>query len=109
MLFYASGAYVIKNNATPTSAIGWSCVTTGYAASTAWVANSAYALNTIRYSGTRVYKAVTAGVTSTVAPNHVSGTTIDGTVTWEYLGERAVFREIGLVGAAVQNAVGFNP
>lgn len=69
----------------------WVCTTAGYYNATAWVDSTAYTVGSYINSSGKVYKCTVAGTSGTVAPSHSSGTSTDGTVTWEYVGVLAVF------------------
>jgi len=51
-----------------------------------WTSNTAVVKGTLKYYGFNLYECVKSGTTSTTAPNHTSGTKIDGTVKWNYIG-----------------------
>ena len=103
---YYKGDCVLNGSPSSTSNLMWVCTTSGYAVTTEWVASTDYSVGTLRFTSTRVYKCTVAGTTGTTAPTHTTGTAVDGTVTWEYLGVKAVFRAVGSVGVAVTPAVG---
>ncbi|WP_373231271.1 glycosyl hydrolase family 28-related protein [Cohnella sp.] len=86
-------------NITPTAGgtIGWVCTTAGYAAESTWTAKTAYSLNKLVYSGTRVYKSTLAGTSGSAAPTHTSGSAIDGTVTWQFVGNAVQFKTFGTI------------
>ena len=69
----------------------FSGTTTGYGFG-AWAASHSFSQNATVVVGTQVYRAVTAGTTSTGAPtwnNALYGQTTDNTVTWENMGDLA--------------------
>lgn len=82
------------------------CISSGYSCSAVWAASTAYALNQYVSANSKVYKCVVAGTSGTTAPNHSSGTAVDGSVTWEYVGALAVFRQSGAKASTVANATG---
>jgi hypothetical protein len=51
-----------------------------------WSASTSVTIGQIRYYGFNLYKCVKAGTTSSTAPVHVSGTKIDGSAKWSYIG-----------------------
>ena len=51
---------------------------------TLWTANRSFSVNDLVYFARQKYKCTVAGVTSSVAPTHTTGTATDGTVTWEW-------------------------
>ena len=69
----------------------WVCTNQGYLNTTAWAATISYTVDTYINSNNKVYKCTVAGISGSTAPSHTSGTTTDGTVTWEYIGSLAVF------------------
>ncbi|TFE22648.1 hypothetical protein E2980_21430 [Cohnella luojiensis] len=87
-------------NITPVAggSIGWVCTIAGNAAELNWVANTAYSMNKLVYSGVRVYKSTTTGISGAIAPNHASGMATDGTITWEFVGTSVVFKPFGAIG-----------
>ncbi|MED3562224.1 hypothetical protein [Bacillus xiapuensis] len=87
------------NNANPTSGsnLGWICTKQGWANNTAWAANTAYVNGQQVNSNGNVYQCTVAGTTGTVAPTHTTGTAANGTVTWAYLGKKAVFNTYGSI------------
>lgn len=92
--YYDQGGRVELSAPPATGATGYLVVTSGYASSVAWAATTAYTVNNIVYSGTRVYKCTVAGTSGSTAPTHTSGTAVDGSATWEYVGTKAVFRQL---------------
>lgn len=52
-----------------------------------WTGTTVYAIDSYVLSpiNGKVYKATVAGTSSSTAPSHVSGTAVDGTVTWQYM------------------------
>lgn len=55
-----------------------------------WFATTAYAVDDhVLALNNVVYKATVAGVTSGVSPTHLSGTAVDGTVTWQFVSAQA--------------------
>ncbi|OQC75281.1 MAG: hypothetical protein BWX44_00012 [Spirochaetes bacterium ADurb.Bin001] len=78
---------------------GWICVSSGIACKHIWLASTPYVINSRRFYGNNVYQATVAGTTSDTPPTHTNGTAVDGTVTWTYLGEKAVFKGFGLIEA----------
>lgn len=54
----------------------------------AWSAGKSVQIGDARYNGTRCYRSRTAANTGATAPTHSSGAASDGSVTWEYIGER---------------------
>ncbi|MDF2534336.1 MAG: Pectate lyase superfamily protein [Bacillales bacterium] len=51
-----------------------------------WAATTAYALNSyVLSTNGKIYKATVAGTSGSTAPSHASGTSGDGTVTWQYV------------------------
>ncbi|PJN90996.1 hypothetical protein [Bacillus sp. mrc49] len=79
--------------------IGWINLTEGYANDTAWVTTTPYALGARIYVGTNVYQATVAGTSGATAPSHTTGTAVDGTVTWQYMGQKAKFKSYGAIQA----------
>ncbi|HCH8378478.1 TPA: hypothetical protein NNT01_004504 [Salmonella enterica] len=75
--------------------IKWVCTTGGYYNTNAWVASTAYAVNTYVNANGKVYRCTVAGTSGTSAPNHSSGTASNGSATFEYIGTLAVFRSSG--------------
>jgi parallel beta-helix repeat protein len=86
-----TGNVCIDTQASPTQTAG---IRIGAAAYAAWAAGAVIDdLNTAyRFRGVNLYKATTLGTTGTTAtaPTHTSGTAIDGTVTWRYVGTAEV-------------------
>ena len=103
---FVQGDVILNALATTSGRILSLCTTAGYASNTAWAATTTYSVNNYIYSGSRVYKCTVAGISSATAPTHTTGTATDGTVTWEYIGTRAAFRDFGVKGATVANAIG---
>lgn len=94
---FVVGDRIINISPTAGGAIGWVCTTAGYAAESVWTARSAYSLNKLVYSGTKVYKSITAGTSGSTAPTHLSGTATDGTVTWQLVGNAVQFKTFGAI------------
>ncbi|MBD1379245.1 right-handed parallel beta-helix repeat-containing protein [Metabacillus arenae] len=86
-------------NATPSSGsnLGWICIVEGYANDNAWTQTKAYAVGQRVHANGNVYQCKVAGTSSTVTPSHTSGEAVDGTITWVYLGNKAVFKSFGLI------------
>ena len=82
---------------TPGGYIGWIVIKEGTANSVDWLASTAYSSGTFVNANGKVYKVISSGTTSNSPPNHTSGTVIDGTVTWEYVSEKAVFKHFGKI------------
>ncbi|MCP3030064.1 hypothetical protein LF817_01780 [Halobacillus sp. A1] len=81
----------------PGGYIGWICIHEGTANETSWQASTVYSLEEmVNYNG-NVYKAIDAGTSSTTAPSHTSGSAVDGGVTWEFVSEKAIFKQYGLI------------
>ncbi|WP_078428894.1 right-handed parallel beta-helix repeat-containing protein [Alkalihalobacterium alkalinitrilicum] len=100
----SSGFYMVSQivkNAKPEegSYIGWVCTQDGIANQNTWQENTSYTVGTQITANGNVYQCTTAGTTGTVAPSHTSGSANDGTTTWEYLGQRALFAPFGLIGS----------
>lgn len=93
--YYDQGGRVELSAPPATGATGYLVVTSGYAAANAWAATTAYAVGAFVYSGNKSYKCTVAGISGSAAPTHTGGFATDGTVTWEYLGTKAVFRALG--------------
>lgn len=91
------GDIIYNYNPTPNNYVGWVCTTGGTTTATAWVATTAYTVNSLVSSGGKVYKCTVAGTSSSTAPTHTSGTATDGTVTWQYVDVLGVFKGFGLV------------
>lgn len=68
-----------------TGTIGTGAVTTP-----AWAATTAYVLGQAVISSGRLYVATTAGTSMATAPVHNSGSALDGTVVWLFVGSGAV-------------------
>ena len=79
------------------------CIKSGYTCSQAWAPNTAVPVDNFRFSNGNVYQSIVGGQTSEVSPNHTTGSAVDGTVTWKYIGSLAVFKELGKKGAHVPN------
>ncbi|MFY0781255.1 hypothetical protein AB1K18_13365 [Peribacillus simplex] len=97
-----SGLFVVGQKVENTNPIaggflGWVCVKAGYANANPWTANKAYNINAFVHSNNKVYKATVAGTSGTVAPTHTTGKSIDGGVTWEYVGALAEFKTYGVI------------
>jgi parallel beta-helix repeat protein len=86
-------------NAQPDSGenVGWICVLSGEANSHVWMPSVSYSVNEVVNASGFVYKCVTSGTSGTIMPTHSAGTASDGSVVWEYLDRRAVFKEFGLI------------
>ncbi|WP_209122924.1 right-handed parallel beta-helix repeat-containing protein [Alkalihalobacillus sp. BA299] len=78
--------------------IGWVCTQEGIATQSIWQENTDYSVGTVVYTNNNVYECTVAGTTGTEAPSHTTGSAVDGTVTWMYLGQRALFYPFGLIG-----------
>jgi len=48
-----------------------------------WIANTAYSLNDVRTGVNNMYICTTAGTSGTTRPSVLTGTVVDGTVTWQ--------------------------
>ncbi|XZF76232.1 right-handed parallel beta-helix repeat-containing protein [Bacillus sp. AL-1R] len=94
-LYFAKGQ--ILYNTTPTSGgyIGWVCITGGVANKSNWLPSTNYPLNTLVNANSKVYKCIVAGKSGTIAPLHTSGTASDGTITWQFIDELAMFKQFG--------------
>lgn len=58
----------------------------------AWEFGTSVAIGQVRNVGSRMYQAINdGGTTAGPAPSHTSGTAMDGTVNWAYVGERSQF------------------
>lgn len=75
------------------------CVTAGVANNSAWAATKAYAVGAQVNAGGNVYTATVAGTSGSTPPSHTSGTATDGTVTWSFAGQLAVFKNFGAIDA----------
>ena len=53
-----------------------------------WATSTAVQIGDVKYYGTHCYRARTAATTGATPPTHTSGSASDGSVTWDYLGER---------------------
>ncbi|WP_248930129.1 glycoside hydrolase family 55 protein [Paenibacillus hamazuiensis] len=86
-------------NTNPTAYIGWVCMTAGYSYELTWGANKLYDSGKVVKSGNYVYRASQTGTGTSggVAPTHTSGSAMDGTVTWEYVGPAADFKTFGAI------------
>ncbi|MDR7073310.1 carbohydrate-binding protein [Fictibacillus barbaricus] len=86
-------------NAVPAAGgyLGWVCTQSGQVNNNPWKSNTSYSSNDVVNANGFVYKCVVAGTSGQNAPNHSSGTALDGTVKWEYLNRLAVFKEFGLI------------
>ncbi|MGG0308471.1 glycosyl hydrolase family 28-related protein [Priestia megaterium] len=93
------GDKVYNSSPTASGYEGWICVTGGIANGTTWVASTAYTVGQTVYSSGKVYQCTVAGTSGTTAPSHSTGTAVDGTVTWQYLGILAVFKGYGQIQA----------
>lgn len=93
---YTTGDLIKYNNDTSTAV-----TTGGYITSQGWLANTNYykmddyTHNPFMYSGTRVFKATTNGLSGGILPSTFATATIgdlivDGTITWQYVGLLAV-------------------
>lgn len=80
-----------------------------YSCDTAWASSTAYIVNAIRYNGTDVYQVVTAGTSaSSGGPSGTTQGISDGSVIWNFLGHRSVWKTFGLIGTA-SAAFGYTP
>ena len=77
--------------------IGWIVIKEGTANNVDWLASTAYSSGELVNANEKVYQVISAGTTSTSPPNHTSGTAIDGTVTWEYVSDKAVIKQYGKI------------
>lgn len=93
---YGKGSRLITASVSSTSDIEKVCIVAGEYNTTAWVANTAYALGTKVNANGNVYKVTTAGTSSSSAPSGTSSSISDGTVVWSYVNPLTVFRTIGM-------------
>lgn len=95
--FYKLGQEIKNANPKAGGYLGWVCLTTGYANNNPWKANKSYTINNYINTNGKVYKCINSGTSSTSPPTHTSGTGIDGSVTWEYVGILATFKPYGMI------------
>ncbi|CAM4114316.1 right-handed parallel beta-helix repeat-containing protein [Paenibacillus alkaliterrae] len=92
----------IYGNAFPAAGgyAGWICITSGIANTFAWTASTAKVKGDQINAAGRVYQVMVAGTTGTVAPAWPTtsrATVTDGTVTWQEIGNLAVFKAYGQI------------
>ncbi|MDQ0859291.1 right-handed parallel beta-helix repeat-containing protein [Bacillus sp. V2I10] len=76
---------------------GWVCVKAGLANNSSWKANTVFSLYEIVNANNKVYRCIVAGKSGLTAPSHTFGTAADGTVTWQYVDEKAIFKTYGFI------------
>lgn len=87
-----------NTNPAPGGAIGWVCVTGGYASLSVWTASTSYAVGAIVHASNRVYRCTAAGVSGLTAPSHSSGTASNGTAQFQYRGTGlSEFKAFGVI------------
>ena len=91
------GRKIVQKSPIAGGYLGWVTITAGIACNSLWSGGTPYAINDVRYSGTNVYQCTVAGTSGTTAPTHTTGTEIDGTTTWKYIGKLAAFKGYGLI------------
>lgn len=105
--FYTQGSRVHNvNSSNPTNPTMFIALNNGYAASTEWLASTARTVGNIRYAGNKVYRCTIAGTTGTEQPTATTGEILDGSVTWEYLGAKSIFKAVGAIASNVTPATG---
>ncbi|MGG0483040.1 right-handed parallel beta-helix repeat-containing protein [Priestia aryabhattai] len=74
----------------------------------AWVASIAYVVDDVVISNGKRYVCTISGTSGTTGPSHTSGTTVDGTVTWQYEDE---YIDPGVIAGllVVRNTIGYPP
>jgi hypothetical protein len=95
--YFNIGQIVFNNSPISGGYVGWVCTTGGTANNTAWVASTAYIVGQQVYANNKVYQCTVAGTSGSTAPSHSTGTVTDGTVTWQYVDVKAVFKQYGLI------------
>ncbi|WP_257205893.1 right-handed parallel beta-helix repeat-containing protein [Bacillus cereus] len=95
--YYSLGKIIY--NATPTAGgiLGWVCIQEGVVTSVNWTASTAYVKGDLVLSGGKAYECVLGGTSSTIAPTQTIGQVKEGTVTWKYVGTKAIFKNFGLI------------
>ncbi|MEI5907755.1 hypothetical protein WAK64_11895 [Bacillus spongiae] len=95
--YFNKGDIYYNANPAPGGYIGWVALNQGYANQVSWIAEMNYEVGDIVNSNNTVYLCTVEGTSGTTGPNHDAdqGTAIDGTVTWSYLGNLAVFKSYG--------------
>jgi hypothetical protein len=73
--------------------IGWTVKTPGILAP-AWVTGAAVYTNELRESGGKVYKAIAAGTTGSMAPTGTGADHDDGAIHWAYVGVEAALNPV---------------
>lgn len=94
---YSRGELLYNSVPTAGGYIGWVCIATGTANNSAWIANKEYLINSLVNSNGKVYKCIVAGTSGIIAPSHTNSTATDGSVTWQYVDNLAVFKTFGLI------------
>ncbi|WP_191565587.1 right-handed parallel beta-helix repeat-containing protein [Metabacillus idriensis] len=95
--FYKLGDQVENAGPVVGGYIGWICTTEGTINNSEWIARSIYRNGNYVHAGGKVYKCTVGGTTGGVPPSHTTGLGVDGTVTWKYISEKAVFKPYGLI------------
>lgn len=94
---FKSGDIVKNLDGLSNGYVGWYCYSGGYANDKVWSVNTLYYLNNLVNVDNKVYKCTVSGISGSLAPSHTSGIQTDGTASWEYLGEIALFKPFGLI------------
>lgn len=94
---YSRGELLYNTSPIAGGYVGWICITAGIANNNTWKSSKEYLINNLVNANGKVYKCTVAGVSGSIAPSHINGLAVDGSVTWEYVGVLAVFKAFGLI------------
>jgi hypothetical protein len=95
--YYKLGQKIENSIPEAGSFIGWICTKEGTANNIAWKPYTSYTVNTLVHSNNKIYKSLVAGTSESTPPKHTTGTISDGSITWEYVGEKAQFKQYGAI------------
>lgn len=86
---YSKGSMISDINNPPQR---WIATNSGFAAQNSWEKNKPVKAGQTVYVGTSVWRCVKAGRTGTVPFKYIGSTVNDGTVVWELMGDRVIFK-----------------
>lgn len=97
---YLTGQKINNSVLKAGGALGWVCLTGGYANNLQWMPNKAYTKGNRINSNGHVYEALnngTSGVNSPLFPSNPGAAVIDNNITWKEIGLLAIFNTFGII------------